>query len=118
MQPFEIEKFRKAAQTGKLSTRDRAFLNSLVMDQASITRDNMQDMTPTNRAELASAISSAPSPDIRALLEQEQARITDMINGLNSSDLAKQSTKDNTDPSPSFSVFRMISEAIQNLWSK
>jgi len=116
MTPEDVNRFINASRTGKLSSRDRKFINSFNLSPDELLADMNQDMSAHNQKELAAAIAGAPSPEVRNILVQEQKRIVEQIRNLNNSDLAKSSQQEKEDPS--VSIFRIIGDAIQNLWSK
>ena len=79
MTEAELTKFMRASREGKLSTRDRKFMNSFGMSPEEHMADMATDETAWNTSELQRAIVGAKNPAIKELLLGEQAAIQGRI---------------------------------------
>jgi len=79
MTEAEVLQFMRASREGKLSTRDRKFMNSFGMSPEEHMADMGIDESAWNLRELQEAISSAKNPAIKELLLGEQAVIQGRI---------------------------------------
>ncbi len=121
--PQSVNKFLEAATAGKLSRRDRQFLNSL-SEQVKLSpgeeaADMLSNISPSNLRDLQDAIDTAPTPEQRAVLVQHQNRVADYIKAASTGIVAKSAPADgppyNADNS---SMLCQISSLLSNLWSK
>ena len=71
----DVNKFIKASQDRKLSTKHRNFVNQFAMTPQEVEGDKLRELTDANLKELLTSMRDAPSDDIFLTLADEHDKI-------------------------------------------
>lgn len=117
-----VDKFLKAAATGKLSTRDRQFLDTLSrrvkMTQEEEAADMLANMSPVNMKELSEAIKTAPTLKQKAILMQEHDRLVKYMHTVAAeAEAAKMMEAEKSSIVDTPSMMDTIGKFLSNIWS-
>jgi hypothetical protein len=75
----DIQKFVTASREGRLSTRDRNFINGFAMTPAEQQRDLLAHLSDSSMLELATEIKNTKSPSVKKILTEHQSNLQAVI---------------------------------------
>jgi ribosomal protein L24 len=114
MDAMDVQKFIQASQAGKLSTRDRKFVNNFQLSEDDMIANMRAEISPSNVASINAELNTAKDPEIKRILQQEKNSILQLIE---EADRIKKEQQVQNAPPKEPSFFENILSTIQNLWS-